>query len=286
MTSTRPASLWFSSNPDKAWGEKFFLLYVPVFFIYNAVVQFAGWLDVGNFWNITQNLLMWALCLVPPMFLQKRATGIALHQTYAFKFNLYMAVYIFFATYFHTEYFFDVLGLRYNFPQVTLYFDSALVGPGQAGALAEHKRIPPGMYLNAIAFFVVYHSLAVVLMRRIRNLGTHLAPAARTALWVVTVAATAGFFAWAETWFYVGETARQWVWYVDLEKMLTWGSVYYALYFLVSFPNVFRMDEDAGGERWSLSRTVIEASAVSMISLFLIDLFTLLFGARIFGVTL
>ncbi len=58
---------WFSTNPDKAWGEKFFLTFVPVFFIYNAVVQSMGWLDVGNFWHITQNILMWVpYCVILP----------------------------------------------------------------------------------------------------------------------------------------------------------------------------------------------------------------------------
>ena len=55
MTSTRVSSRrrWFSENPDKAWGEKFFLTFVPVFFGYNALVQSMGWLDVGNFWHVT-----------------------------------------------------------------------------------------------------------------------------------------------------------------------------------------------------------------------------------------
>ena len=43
---------WFSKNPSKAWGEKFFL-------IYNAIVTQLGWLNVGNFWHITQNILMY-----------------------------------------------------------------------------------------------------------------------------------------------------------------------------------------------------------------------------------
>ena len=30
---------WFSANPDKAWAEKFFLTYVPIFFLYNVVVS-------------------------------------------------------------------------------------------------------------------------------------------------------------------------------------------------------------------------------------------------------
>ena len=96
---------WFSKNPDKAWGEKFFLLYLPVFVIYNTVMQQMGWLDTGNFWNITQNLLMWfPFCVLVPWFL-RRNSGVPWQQSYWFNYNVYMTVYIFFATYFHTEYF-------------------------------------------------------------------------------------------------------------------------------------------------------------------------------------
>ncbi|MFT5033867.1 MAG: cycloeucalenol cycloisomerase, partial [Bacteroidia bacterium] len=66
------------------------------------------------------------------------------------------------------------------------------------------------------------------------------------------------------------------VWYVDLERMLKWGSIYYAMYFIVSFPNVFRLDEQ--GRDWTLGRTVMEACAVSAISLLLLDLWALLLG--------
>jgi hypothetical protein len=161
---------WFSRNPDKAWGEKFFLGFIPVWFVYNIVVQKMGWLDTGNFWNITQNLLMWLpYCVLLPWFL-RRNSGIPWHRSYWFKFNLFIFWWVVLCTYFHTEYFFDVLGMRYRFPEVTLYLDSALCGPDEATALAGHKKIPPSMYFNATAFFIVYHASAVVLMRRIRTM--------------------------------------------------------------------------------------------------------------------
>lgn len=269
---------WFSKNPDKAWGEKFFLIFIPIFFGYNALIQQMHWLDVGNFWNVMQNLLMWLpYCLLLPAWL-RRHSGVAWHRSYWFKFNLYMTVYIFFATYFHTEYFFEVLGIRYRFPQVSWYLDSALLGPDESTALAEFKKVPPGMYLNAIAFFVVYHSASVVLMRRVRTMTLDAAPWLRRLLWCITVALTSFFFAWAETYFYINAAAVENVWYIDLHRMLTVGSVCYMLYFIVSFPNVYRLDEAPGPARWSLSRTVLEASAVSMITLLLLDLFTMIVG--------
>jgi len=269
---------WFSENPDKAWSEKYFLVFIPIFFAYNYFIQRMGWLDVGNFWHIAQNLIMWLpYCVFLPLWL-RRDSGIPWQRSYWFKFNVYMTVYIFFATYFHTEYFFDVLGMRYHFPKVTLYADSYLLGPDEATALQAFKKVPPGMYFNAIAFFIVYHTASVVCLRRMRTLTAPAPALLRRVLWVVTVAMTAFFFAWAETFFYINSAATDNVWYVDKARQLGIGSVCYALYFIVSFPNVYRMDENRDGERWSVSRSVIEACFVSMVSLLLLDLFTWVVG--------
>lgn len=276
--SARIPGYWFSRNPDKAWAEKFFLGFIPVFLVYNGVVQRMGWLDAGNFWHVAQNLLMWVpYCLVLPAWL-RRGSGVSWRDSYWLKFNLYMFVYVFFATYFHTEYFFSVLGIRYRFPHVSLYFDSALLGPDEKTAQAHFEKVPLGMYFNAVAFFIIYHTASVVCMRRIRTLTLGASAPLRHLLWVATVAATAYFFAWAETFLYVNSAAQANVWYIDRPRMLSLGSVCYALYFIVSFPNVFRMDEGERGERWSLSRCVIEACAVSMIVLLLLDLFTWVVG--------
>jgi cycloeucalenol cycloisomerase len=278
MGSPPEAPHWLSRNPDKAFGERLFLGFVPVFLAYNALVQQMGWLDAGNFWHAVQNLGMWIpWCVLLPAWL-RRGSGVRWRDSYWFKLNLYMAVWVFYATYFHTEYFFEVLGLRYRFPDVTLVFDSALVGPDETTAAATFQKVPIGMYWNAIAFFVVYHSAAVVLLRRVRSATLGLPPAARRGAWALIVAAAALFFAWAETRLYVTQAASANVWYVDLPRMLRLGSVLYALYFVVSFPNVYRLDEEPEEPRWSLSRTVVEASFVAITSLFLIDLWTRLFG--------
>jgi cycloeucalenol cycloisomerase len=106
---------------------------------------------------------------------------------------------------------------------------------------------------------------------------------ARGLSWAGIVTVTAVFWAWMETWFYFKAAANNManVWYVDLERMLAWGSWFYALYFVVSFPMVYRLDETAAGARWPLSRVVIEASAVGMLTLFLIDLATHALGGRL-----
>jgi len=276
MSPTRPH--WFSTNPDKAWAEKFFLTFVPVFFAYNALIQATGWLDAGDFWHVTQNVLMWIpYCVLLPAWL-RRHSGVRWHESYWFKFNLFMFVWVFYATYFHSEYFFEVLGMRYRFPDVTLYLDSALVGPDEATARAEWKKVPPGMYLNAVAFFVVYHTIAIVCMRRVRTMTLDWSLWPRRIAWAVIVGATALFFAWAETRLYITSAASTNVWYEDLPAMLKYGSICYALYFVASFPILYRLDEEMSQPRWSLSRCVIEASAVGAISLLLIDLWTARYG--------
>ena len=88
----RPADRphWFSPNPDKAWAERFFLTFVPVFFLYNGVVQSAGWLDTNDFWHVVQNFGMWVpYCVLLPAWL-RRHSGVPWHQSYWFKFNVYM----------------------------------------------------------------------------------------------------------------------------------------------------------------------------------------------------
>ena len=44
---------------------------------------------------------------------------------------------------------------------------------------------------------------------------------------------------------------------------------------------VYRLDEEAEGERWSLGRVLIEASAVGMLTLLLIDLATWAIGGKL-----
>ena len=60
--------------------------------------------------------------------------------------------------------------------------------------------------------------------------------------------------------------------------MLKWGSVFYAMYFVVSFPNVYRLDEEMSQPRWTCGRTIVEASFVGIVSMTLLDLWAGLLG--------
>lgn len=56
------------------------------------------------------------------------AATVPWYERYWAKFNLWIAVFTFVASYFWTEYFFDVLRMNYNFPHLTWNLDAVLLG--------------------------------------------------------------------------------------------------------------------------------------------------------------
>src|SRR5207249_628233 len=141
-------------------------------------------------------------------------------------------------------------------------FDSALVGSGK-------QVVPIIMYPSAHYFFVTYHTTAVIVLRRVRTspLGRHPLAVA------LAVAAAAWFWAWAEIRLTTEPSIADQFRYEDMAWALRWGAVFYACYFIVSFPMVYRLDEEPAA-RWTLGRTAIDALAAGMLVFTLLDLVT------------
>jgi cycloeucalenol cycloisomerase len=195
------------------------------------------------------------LVLVPALIRDERPIGRRWYQTYWFKANLYIAIFNFAANYFGSEYFFDILGMVYDYPLLELNFDSTLVGSGE-------QRVPLIMYLLTQAYFVTYHTTAVIVLRRIRT---------------SRILIVAYFWAWMETKAMANPWIESQFYYKDMERMLTYGSLFYSLYFVASFPIFYRLDEERDAN-WSLPITAAAACTASMIMMFLLD-----FAAAIFG---
>jgi cycloeucalenol cycloisomerase len=104
-------------------------------------------------------------------------------------------------------------------------------------------------------------------LRRIRTSRLN----AGRAAWVIMVIITALFFAWAETRLVATDKNAPFFTYEDLTWMLKYGSVFYACYFVVSFPMFYRLDEGTE-DNWPLSRVCIDALATSMMVFFLLDI--------------
>jgi cycloeucalenol cycloisomerase len=259
---------WLSANPDKAWGEKFFLAYSPVWMIVFGVYQRTRFGDrLGDVGNLLVTLALFVPVWLVPALVHDPAPR-RWYETYWFKFNAWILVYSAIGSYFLSEYFFDVLGMVYNYPHLHWTLDSALLGSGK-------QAVPVIMYLHAHYFFVTYHTTAVVVMRRVRTSRLNVHPL----VGALVVGVAAWFWARAEIALTTAPSLADQFRYEDLAWALRWGALVYACYFVVSFPMVYRLDEPPD-ERWTVGRTVVEALAAGMLTFVLLDVATVAIGAR------
>lgn len=251
---------WFSANPDKAWVEKFFLLYSPVWMASMAMMMFTGW---DKTWGDGALLLHGALTAAPvlviPMLVARRFTDRPWWDSYWLKANLYLFVFGFFGNYFGSEYFFDVLGMVYVYPHATTVLDSAIVGKGT-------QTVPLIMYFYTHVYFMTYHATANIVLRRLRTTGLP----GMALLFPVFVFVIGYFWAWMETKAMANPMMAQSFYYEKLEVMLAYGSAIYATYFIASFPIYYFIDETKS-KRWSLVQTVAGGLSASMLTFFLLD---------------
>ena len=259
---------WFSANPSKAWGEKFFLIYTPIWMTVFGIYQRTRVGDgLGDLGNLLFTLTVFGAAWIIPALLRRNVSpGRPWYRDYWFKFNVWILIYSVIASYFFTEYFFDVMGMVYNYPHLSWTFDSAMLGSGK-------QVVPIIMYLHAHYFFLTYHTSAVVVMRRIRTSRLNVHPL----VGALVVAATAWFWAVAELRLTTDPSLSDQFRYEDMAWAVRWGAWFYACYFIVSFPVVYRLDEDSDRD-WSLGRTTREALAAAMLTFLLLDLVTMYVG--------
>lgn len=268
LSSGAARGRWFSANPSKAWGEKFFLAYSVWWMLCMGILMQTGagarWGDAAL--NLAMLAILAPIVIVPALIHDESNLGRPWWRTYWFKLNLWIGIYAGIGSYFGSEYFFDVLGMVYNYPRLGWRFDSVLLGSGT-------QTVPLIMYPSAHFYFITYHTISVIVLRRARTSRLLRHPW----LWPVIVLAAAYAFAWMETFFMTGGAIAEQFTYRDLPRMLRWGSLFYACYFVISFPLVYRLDETPG-EDWPLRRVCIEALAAGMLLLFLLDNATRLVG--------
>lgn len=64
--------------------------------------------------------------------------------------------------------------------------------------------------------------------------------------------------------------------------MYTVGSLFYAIYFFVTFPMFYRIEEDPSDKRWTLWQTALDALAAGMLVTILLDVWRLGLGPIVF----
>jgi cycloeucalenol cycloisomerase len=175
---------------------------------------------------------------------------------YTTKANVWIFILSWVANYLWTHYFYTVLGASYTFPAWRL------------------NDVPFALYLITHSYFHFYHVLSNIVLRWFwRRFDNRVGVA--SALFVVLLIASLSFVvAFMETF-----TIQHFPYYhiPDRTAMYLYGSMFYALYFVVSFPMFLRMDERPG-ECWSISRATIDALAACMLITQLLDFWRLWIG--------
>ncbi len=262
------ATGWFSPNPDKAWVEKFFLLYSPVWMASMAIVMLTGkhssWSDAALLLHAAATAL--PVLLVPLWHTIKEGKQ-PWWRSYGVKANLYLLVFGFFGNYIGSEYFFDVLGMVYRFENATTTLDSAMVGSGK-------QSVPLIMYAYTHVYFMTYHATANLVLRRLLRSKIP----GRRALFPVFVLIVGYAWAWAETKAMANPLMAENFYYQHMDRMLAFGSAIYATYFLASFPFWTFLDESPQ-RPWTLLETTAAALSASMLTMYMLEIAAKAVGA-------
>lgn len=268
--SRQKANRWFSPNPEKAASEVFFLWYSPLWMALMGIMMLTGRDKTSS----DEVLLLHSLAVALPLLLIPAVRHFREHGTlrrqsvrsgYWLKANLYIGLFSFFGNYFGTFYFFDMLGMVYNYPNAETNLQSALLYRGD-------NPVPLIMYFYTHAYFMTYHVTATLVLRRL---------GANKRAWVFLPATfVVGYFwAWLETKAMANPMMATSFYYENMDAMLAYGSAIYATYFIASFPIFFAIDE-SGKNKWTIPAVAGGALSASMITFYLLD-FSMAFVGRL-----
>jgi cycloeucalenol cycloisomerase len=254
----------FSSNPDKAWAEKFFLIYSPIWMLMVGIMMPTGWV---NTWGDTAMLIHSLVVALPffiiPLLIHKKYSDVPWTESYFLKANIFIAIFSFWGNYFGSEYFFDMLGMVYTYPNITTNLDSALVGSGE-------QKVPLIMYFLTHAYFMTYHATANIALRLVRRALANTPAIASSLMFIIAVVVVSYCWAWAETAAMANPMMAGTFYYEKMDLMLKYGSLCYATFFMASFPIYYFIDETPD-RKWSLWETTAAALAAGALAHFLID---------------
>lgn len=253
---------WTAANSSKAYGEKFMLLYSPVWIGFVAIVVILKWYE--KFRPLDYVLLGLGLslpCVVAPfIFAGRQEKSTPPLQRYIMKANIFVGIVSYIGNHFNTHYFYNVLGVRYTGP----------LAPGRGWDI---NRVPVSMYLMTHVYFMTYHILFTLLLRAVR-VSFRSYPTSLRYIAVGLFVVTAAFLtALMETWTISGFPYYT---YPDFHEMLTRGSLFYGTFFVVTFPWFARLDENPL-KLWSVGKVVKEALAAMMTVLLCDDAWRLIF---------
>ncbi|XP_002992397.2 cycloeucalenol cycloisomerase [Selaginella moellendorffii] len=253
-------SLWLAPCPSKRWGELFFLAYSPVWIVLclGIIVPLRIYEHFKELEYFLLGLVVALPCFVVPVFLVgKEDKKLRWYDRYWIKANLWVAIFGYVGNYFWTHYFYTVLGATYTFPSWRL------------------NHVPLVTFFLTHAYFLFYHMVSDFTLRRLRHAlkgSNRVFSWGCQALWIFGLSYLTAFME--------AVTISNFPYYdmVDRDAFYRIGSLFYAIYFFVSFPMFIRLDENPRS-RWTLSQTAIDSLAAAMIVTILLDLWRIGLGA-------
>uniref|UniRef100_A0ACD5W9G1 Uncharacterized protein n=2 Tax=Avena sativa TaxID=4498 RepID=A0ACD5W9G1_AVESA len=251
-------SAWLAADGSKRWGEKFFLLYTPFWLTLclGIIVPFKLYERFTELEYLVLGLVSTGPAFLIPLFLVGKADSIrSLKDRYWVKANVWIIIFSYVGNYFWTHYFFTVLGASYTFPSWRM------------------NNVPHTTFFLTHACFLMYHMAANMTLRRLRHTTAHLPQSIRWSFDAAWILAFSYFIAYLETLAIANFPYYE---FVDRDAMYTVGSMFYAIYFLVSFPMFLRIDEKA--EKWGLGRVAVDALGAAMLVTIILDLWRIFLG--------
>lgn len=274
LTNTTPTKSQSAARllpiPDdaKIRCENWFLLYavlcwIPVF---AAVVFFRIYESMGKWGYMGVCGGLAAPLLLQPVFYPE-LTGegrVPFAERHCTKATAWLALYSFLGNYWATHYFYCVLRARYTMDWLPAH---------------QLNGVPICMYFATHFYFSFYHALSNKLLRFF--LEKYRDDSWRSAFLALFTLSFAYFTAFLETF---SISAFPHYTFENRHQVYTVGSLFYALYLVVSFPMYMRIDEIAGGagcapgRRHTLFEACLESLATFMIIMSLLDAVRLWLG--------
>ena len=235
---------WLSENPGKRAAERWYLMYTPVWGLAGAGVMTTG---VGVHWSLQPwgdaaflafGLAAWlaggAVLVLRPSVVAggyvlraPEDAGRPWYRLYHTKFQIWMFLFAFLGNYF-TEYFYEVLHMQYGF-----------------GTHWNLNHVPFFLYPLTVAYFSTYGALINIFRRGAESRLPASAPG-----WLRHLAFLPACFVVAglETALNANPWMKSLFCYDDMAFMLWFGTLVYGLWFVVTAPLWFPIDEGRGDD--------------------------------------
>lgn len=195
--------------------------------------------------------------LALPFFLQPilyplpSESKLPLTLRYSFKANIWIAIFSFIGNYWYTHYFYNVLKAKYTLPSWRL------------------NDVPIPLYFATHFYFMFYHTLSNMILRKICT--RYSSTIFRKIFYCLCIFSFSYFTAFMETLsissfpYYSFEQDRNIVYIV--------GSAFYGIYFIVSYPVFFELDEVITTIQmpYTIYQTIMESMGAGMIVMCLLD---------------